>query len=64
MTDPTHRSDHTFVVRIWSADETKLLRGHIQHTRTRKRTYFASRDRLLSFIRDHIRTTERGECQS
>jgi hypothetical protein len=44
----------TFVIRIWSSDGSDALRGHIQHVRSRKRAYFATRQRLLSFIQDHL----------
>jgi hypothetical protein len=54
----------TFVVRIWSSDGGDLLRGHIQHVRTRKRAYFTSRERLTEFIQDHSRDPNPDPCQS
>jgi hypothetical protein len=53
------RGNDTFVVRIWSSDGTGALRGYIQHVRSRKRTYFATRQRLLTFIQDQLQ-----KCQS
>jgi hypothetical protein len=54
----------TFVVRIWSSDGGDLLRGHIQHVRTRKRAYFATRERLMRFIQDHLQDHDGDPCQS
>jgi hypothetical protein len=54
----------TFVVRIWSSDGGGGMRGHIHHVRSRKRAYFASRERLLSFIQAHSRTSEHDSCPS
>jgi hypothetical protein len=54
----------TFVVRVWSSDGPEALRGHIQHVRSRKRTYFATRQRLLSFIQDHLQSSDQDPCQS
>jgi hypothetical protein len=44
----------TFVVRIWAADDSNRLRGHVQHVRTRKRTYFVSPEHLLKFIQNNL----------
>ena len=44
----------TFVVRIWSTGGTSQPRGQIQHVRSRKRAYFATRERLMRFIQDHL----------
>jgi hypothetical protein len=54
----------TFVVRIWSSDGGDLLRGHIQHVRTRKRAYFATRERLMRIIQDHLQDHDGDPCQS
>ncbi len=54
----------TFVVRIWSSDGADLLRGHIQHVRTRKRAYFATRERLMRFIQDNLQDHDDGPCPS
>jgi hypothetical protein len=54
----------TFVVRIWSSDGSEAMRGHVQHVRSRKRAYFASRQRLLSFIRDQLQVAEQDRCRS
>jgi hypothetical protein len=48
----------TFVVRIWSSDGPDDMRGHVQHVRSRKRAYFADRQRLLNFIQDHLEQAE------
>jgi hypothetical protein len=52
----------TFVVRIWSSDGSALLRGHIQHVRSRKRAYFATPQRLLAFIREHLQPSKQTQC--
>jgi hypothetical protein len=52
----------TFVVRIWSSDGSDSIRGHIQHVRSRKRAYFATRERLLTFIEAHLRPPEGDGC--
>ncbi|MBV9602524.1 MAG: hypothetical protein JOZ87_37485 [Chloroflexi bacterium] len=52
----------TFVVRIWSSDGRGRLRGNVQHVRSRKRTYFATRERLMRFIRDHSRDADGSPC--
>jgi hypothetical protein len=44
----------TFVVRIWSTDDATQLRGQVQHVRSHKRAYFATRERLKRFIEDHL----------
>lgn len=54
----------TFVVRIWSSDGAGVLRGHVQHVRTRKRAYFATRERLMRFIQDHLQDADGDPCQS
>ncbi len=48
----------TFVVRIFSRDGSK--RGQIQHVRSRNHAYFATRQRLLTFIQDNL--AERRQC--
>jgi hypothetical protein len=52
----------TFVVRIWSSDGSDGMRGQVQHVRTRKRAYFATRQRLLTFIQEHL--SESPQCPS
>ena len=48
-------ADHdTFVVRIWSIEGSDTPRGHIQHVRSRKGAHFASQQRLLRFIEEHL----------
>ena len=54
----------TFVVRIWSNDGSDRLRGHIQHVSSRKRAYFATRERLIRFIQDHLHDADGDTCQS
>ncbi len=46
----------TSVIRIWSTDGADAVRGHIQHVRTRKRAYFATPQRLLTFLQNHSDT--------
>jgi len=54
----------TFVVRIWSSDGVNLLRGNVQHVRSRKRAYFATRERLVGFIQDHLQDSDGNPCRS
>ncbi len=50
----------TFVVRILSSDGSDGVRGHIEHVSSRKRAYFATRKRLLTFIEEHF--SENSQC--
>ncbi len=59
---PEPAARETFVVRILSSDGSEVLRGHIQHVSSRKRAYFANRDRLLSFIQEYL--SENPACPS
>jgi hypothetical protein len=61
---PNAAGRDTFVVRIWSSDGSEALRGHVQHVRSRKRAYFASRQRLLSFIKDQLQVADQDRCRS
>ena len=53
---------NTFVVRIWSTGATDLLRGHVQHVGTRRRAYFASRQRLQGFIEESLQRSGDGQA--
>jgi hypothetical protein len=55
---------NTFVVRIWSSDGSDVMQGHVQHVRSRKRAYFANRQRLLTFIQDHLQDSGQDRCRS
>ena len=59
-TAPDDSARDTFVVRIWSSDGSDLMRGHVQHVRSRQRAYFATRERLVTFIQDHLDDADRG----
>lgn len=52
----------TFVVRILSSDGSEGVRGHIEHVSSRKGAYFATRNRLQTFIQEHF--SESPRCQS
>jgi hypothetical protein len=52
----------TFVVRIWSTDGADQPRGHIQHVSSRKRASFATRERLMRFIQDHLHDDPGNPC--
>jgi hypothetical protein len=41
---------NTFIVRIWAPEDESHVRGHIQHVRTRKSAYFATRGRMLALM--------------
>jgi hypothetical protein len=51
---------NTFVVRIWSSDGGNLVRGRVQHVRSRKRAYFATRERLTQFIQTQLQDAAAG----
>ena len=63
-TGPHPAGRDTFVVRIWSSDGSDLVCGHVQHVRSRKRVYFASRQRLLTFLQDQLRDPGHDRCRS
>ena len=63
-TGPTAAGRNTFVVRIWSSDGSDVLHGQVQHVRSRKRLFFASRERLLTFLQDHLRGPGQDRCRS
>jgi hypothetical protein len=54
----------TFVVRILSSDGSGAMRGHVQHVRSRKRVYFATRQRLFTFLQDHLQDPGQDRCRS
>lgn len=57
----------TFVVRVWTDDGSETsesVRGHILHVRSRRRAYFATRQRLLTFIQEHLGDAGSTQCQS
>ena len=58
------RGRETFVVRIWASDGSGAMRGQVQHVHSRKRAYFASRQRLLSFIQDHLQDARQDRCRN
>ncbi len=43
---------NTFVIRVWTGDDAEAVRGHIMHVRSRRRAYFATRQRLQTFIEE------------
>jgi hypothetical protein len=45
----------TFVIRVWTGDDVEAVRGHIMHVRSRRRAYFATRQRLQTFIEEHLK---------
>lgn len=54
----------TFVVRIDSSDGSDVMRGQVQHVRSRQRTDFATRERLLSFIEAHLQEKTRCDAEA
>lgn len=54
----------TFVVRIYSSDGSDLMRGQVQHVRSRQQADFATRQRLLSFIQDHLQEKTRNDAEA
>ena len=56
---PTGVADQdTFVVRVWMTGLPGVVRGHVQHVRSRRSAYFANRQRLQTFIEEHLRVTD------
>jgi hypothetical protein len=45
----------TFVVRVWTTGLPGVVRGHVQHIRSRRSVHFANRQRLQSFIEEQLR---------
>jgi hypothetical protein len=57
---PEAAARETFVVRIVSSNGSESLRGHIEHVSSRKRVYFANRNRLLKLIQEL--SSENSQC--
>ncbi len=45
----------TFVVRVWTTGLPGVVRGHVQHIRSRRSVHFANRQRLQTFIEEQLR---------
>ena len=45
---------NTFVVKIWSDEDAKTIRGYIQHVSTREHAYFLSLENMTEFIANHL----------
>jgi hypothetical protein len=45
----------TFVVRVWTTGLPGVVRGHVQHVRSRRSVHFANRQRLQTFIEEQLR---------
>jgi hypothetical protein len=43
-----------FVVRIWTEEGQKTIRGYIQHVSTKEDEYFPSLDKMVEFIVGHL----------
>ncbi len=48
----------TFVVRMWMTGLPGVVRGHVQHVRSRRSVYFANRQRLQTFIEEQVRIAD------
>jgi hypothetical protein len=48
----------TFVVRVWMTELAGVVHGHVQHVRSRRSVYFANRQRLQTFIEEHLRSVD------
>jgi hypothetical protein len=48
----------TFVVRVWTTGLPGVVRGHVQHIRSRRSVHFANRQRLQSFIEEQLRLAD------
>ena len=45
----------TFVVRMWTTGLPGVVRGHVQHVRSRRSVHFANQQRLQTFIEEQLR---------
>ena len=45
---------NSFLVRVWTEDGEKLLRGNIQHVGTEEDMYFIKWEKMVDFILTHI----------
>jgi len=48
----------TFVVRVWMTGLPGVVRGHVQHVRSRRSVHFANRQRLQTFIEEQLRLAD------
>ena len=48
----------TFVVRVWTTGRPGVVRGHVQHIRSRRSVHFANRQRLQTFIEEQLRLAD------
>jgi hypothetical protein len=48
----------TFVVRVWTTGLPGVVRGHVQHVRSRRSVHFANRQRLQTFIEEQLRLAD------
>ncbi len=44
----------SFVVKLWVDDCERVTRGYIQHVNTQDSVYFASLDRMMAFMSEHL----------
>lgn len=47
----------SFVVKIWVGDDQGLVRGYIQHVSTREGMHFLTIDRMLDFMKGHLKSS-------
>ncbi|OGO25042.1 MAG: hypothetical protein A2144_13485 [Chloroflexi bacterium RBG_16_50_9] len=46
---------NSFLVKVWTDNGEKLLRGHIQHVGTEKDIYFLKWEKMVDFMQAHIK---------
>ena len=44
----------TFIVRLWTEETERAVRGHIQHIASRRGAYFRDVERMIEFMRDYL----------
>lgn len=54
---------NSFVVRVWTDDNMKLIKGYVQHTGTEESIHFADWGRMVDFILDHLSWKINGESE-
>jgi len=58
QTPTTLADEDTFVVRVWTTGLPGVVRGHVQHIRSRRSVHFANRQRLQTFIEEQLRLAD------
>ena len=55
---------NSFVLKIWTDEEERRVRGHILHVSSQEGIYFLNVDRMVDFIMDHLNPPTDSELES